>query len=137
MRRAIFDSGIAVRAVQHGRVDAMRALAALEQGAAPGAASLKLSRDALTFNVRAGRAPRTQTITLHTEGGGQLAELAQGRLGVRQPAKDERLAEGGSGELPDPGDAATLPTGFIGGGGQDRSHGAGHVGYTEHRKGSW
>ena len=73
VRRAIFDSGIAVRAVQHGRVDAMRALAALEQGAAPGAASLKLSRDALTFNVRAGRAPRTQTITLHTEGGGATA----------------------------------------------------------------
>jgi hypothetical protein len=76
VRKAIFDSTVAVRGIQHGRVDAMRALAALDRDAAPGTASLKLSRDALTFTVRPGRTPRAQTITLHTDGGGATAFTA-------------------------------------------------------------
>jgi Subtilase family len=70
VRKGLLDSALAVRGVEHGRVDAMRALAALDHDAMPGAASLRLSRDALTFNVRPGRMPRAQTITLHTDGGG-------------------------------------------------------------------
>ena len=73
VRKALFDSAVAVRGVERGRIDAMRALAALDHDAAPGAASLRLSRDALTFNVRPGRMPRAQTITLHTDGGGSTA----------------------------------------------------------------
>jgi subtilisin family serine protease len=76
VRKAIVDSAAAVRGVQHGRVDAMRALAVLDRDAAPDAASLKLSREALTFNVRTGRTPRAQTITVHTEGGGATAFTA-------------------------------------------------------------
>src|SRR5205823_680526 len=55
--------------VEHGRVDAARAMAALDgTGAGPGA--LKLSREALTFNARAGRIPRAQTVSLRAESGG-------------------------------------------------------------------
>jgi hypothetical protein len=76
VRKAIFDSATPVRGVEHGRVDAARALAALDQGDGPGAIALQLSRDALTFHVRPGRTPRAQTVTLHTDEGGATAFTA-------------------------------------------------------------
>ncbi len=72
VRKAIFASTVPVRGVQHGRVDAARALAALDQDTAPDTAALRLSRDELAFAVRYGRLPRAQTITVHTEGGGSI-----------------------------------------------------------------
>jgi subtilisin family serine protease len=70
VRKAILGSTVPVRGVQHGRVDASRALAALDRETTPDAPALRLSRDALAFAVRYGRLPRAQTITIHTEGGG-------------------------------------------------------------------
>jgi Subtilase family len=70
VRKAIFGSTIPVRGVQYGRVDAARALGALDHETAADAGALRLSRDELAFAVRPGRLPRAQTITVHIEGGG-------------------------------------------------------------------
>lgn len=69
VRDAIVSSAVPVEGVEHGRVDAARALAALE-GRGGGAAALKLSRDALSFAARSGRIPRAQAVSLRAEGGG-------------------------------------------------------------------
>src|SRR5207244_11256063 len=76
VRKATFGSSVPVRGVQHGRVDAARALAALDHEGATDTAGLRLSREELSFAVRPGRFPRTQTITVHTEGGGSTAFTA-------------------------------------------------------------
>jgi len=76
VRKAILGSSIPVRGVQYGRVDAARALAALDQETATETGGLRLSREELSFAVRPGRFPRTQTITVHTEGGGSTAFTA-------------------------------------------------------------
>ncbi|HZR09304.1 MAG TPA: S8 family serine peptidase [Myxococcales bacterium] len=76
VRNAIFASGVPVKGVQHGRIDAARALAALDGEAAGGGAALKLSRDQLTFAVRPGRVPRAQTVAVAKVGGGTVAFTA-------------------------------------------------------------
>src|SRR5262249_2965427 len=69
VRKAILESAVPIKGVEHGRVDAARALAALDgTGGGPGA--LKLSRDSLTFAAKSGRTPRAQTISVRAEGGG-------------------------------------------------------------------
>jgi subtilisin family serine protease len=76
VRRAIVTSGVPVKGVQGGRIDAPRALAALDGDLAGGAATLELSRDQLAFAVRPGRTPRAQTISLRKAGGGTVAFTA-------------------------------------------------------------
>ena len=82
VRSAISSSAVPIDGVQHGRIDASRALAALEVGGGNGALaqslslSLSLSREALTFAARAGRIPRAQTISLRAAGGGRRAWTA-------------------------------------------------------------
>ena len=69
VREAILSSAVPMDGVEHGRVDAARALAALDgTGGGPGA--LKLSRDTLVFAAKPGRPPRAQTVSLRAEGGG-------------------------------------------------------------------
>ncbi|MFN2546787.1 MAG: S8 family serine peptidase [Myxococcales bacterium] len=69
VRKAILSSAIPMPGVEHGRVDAARALAALDgTGGGPGA--LELSRESLSFTAKAGRTPRAQTISIRAEGGG-------------------------------------------------------------------
>jgi hypothetical protein len=70
VRKAIVSSAIPVRGVQNGRIDAVRALALLDEETGSGPPMLKLSRDELKFTVRPGRAPRAQTVSVHAEGGG-------------------------------------------------------------------
>jgi subtilisin family serine protease len=67
VRSAILESAVEIPGAQHGRVDASRALAALEAAEKPEAGALVLSRSSLHF---AGRAPRAQTISVRIEGGG-------------------------------------------------------------------
>ena len=70
VREAILSSALPVAGVVHGRVDAARALAALDRtGGDPGA--LALSRDALSFSARPGRLPRAQTVSLRARSGGR------------------------------------------------------------------
>lgn len=73
VRDAILASGAAVKGVQHGRIDAARALAALDEVTAGAAAELKLSREKLAFAVRPGRVPRAQTVSLRKAEGGAVA----------------------------------------------------------------
>jgi hypothetical protein len=77
VRKAIVASGVMVKGVQGGRIDASRALAALdaELGDRP-AAALKLSRDRITFAVRPGRSPRAQTVSIRAERGGAVSFTA-------------------------------------------------------------
>jgi subtilisin family serine protease len=70
VRKAIVASGIPLRGVQNGRVDAARALALLDEETGVAAAALKLSREELKFSVRPGRVPRAQTVSVHSEHGG-------------------------------------------------------------------
>ncbi len=72
VRGAILASGTAVKGVQHGRIDAARALAALDEKTGGGEAGLKLSRDRLAFSVRAGRAPRAQAVSIRASRGGSV-----------------------------------------------------------------
>lgn len=76
VRNAILASGVPVNGVQHGRIDAGRALAALDGETTGTAAALKLSRDQLSFAVRPGRVPRAQTIAVGKAGGGTVAFTA-------------------------------------------------------------
>ncbi len=70
VRNAILGSGVRLTGADRGRVDAARALAALDQATGGHEGSLKLSREALTFKVRPGRVPKAQTISVRAEGGG-------------------------------------------------------------------
>jgi subtilisin family serine protease len=72
VRDAILASGVAVKGVQHGRIDATRALAALDAVTADSPAALKLSREQLGFAVRPGRVPRAQTVSLRKAEGGAI-----------------------------------------------------------------
>jgi len=76
VRKAILASGVKVAGVEQGRVDASRAMAALEDGG-DGDAVLKVSRQALTFKARPGRVPRAQTISVSAQGGGARKFTAQ------------------------------------------------------------
>src|SRR5207302_7479084 len=69
VRKAILSSAVPMTGVEHGRVDAGRAVAALD-GTGDGPGALKLSREALSFTARAGRTPRAQTVSIRAEGGG-------------------------------------------------------------------
>jgi len=69
VRRAILASAVPMDGVLHGRVDAARALSALEIASSQ-TGSLKLSAGALSFRSRPGRIPRPQSISLRAEGGG-------------------------------------------------------------------
>jgi hypothetical protein len=69
VRRAILASAVPMDGVLHGRVDAARALFALEIASGQ-TGSLKLSAGALSFRSRPGRIPRPQSISLRAEGGG-------------------------------------------------------------------
>lgn len=76
VRRAILASAVPMDGVLHGRVDAARALAALD--AAEGErAPLRLSRDALGFRARPSRTPRSQSVSLMAEGGGATRWTAE------------------------------------------------------------
>jgi subtilisin family serine protease len=70
VRKAILASAIPIRGVRNGRVDAGRALALLDEETGGRPTRLKLSREELKFNVRPGRMPRAQTVSVHTDGGG-------------------------------------------------------------------
>ena len=70
VRKAIFASGVPVAGVRHGRVDAARALQALADETGGDQGGLQLSRDTLNFTARAGRIPRSQTVSLRADGGG-------------------------------------------------------------------
>ena len=76
VRKAILASGVPVKGVQNGRIDAPRALAALDGEVGGSAATLELSRDSLAFSVRPGRVPRAQTVSLRASGGGMVAFTA-------------------------------------------------------------
>jgi hypothetical protein len=76
VRKAILDSGVRMAGVEYGRIDAARALAALDQATGGSDAALKLSRTSLTFNARPGRVPKAQTISIRTDGGGTRAFTA-------------------------------------------------------------
>jgi len=76
MRKAILSSAVAMRGVQHGRLDVALALAVLDKRTDPVAPDLRLSRDSLSFVVRAGRTPRAQTVTVQADGGGTLPYTA-------------------------------------------------------------
>jgi hypothetical protein len=60
-----------MQGVEYGRIDAVRALAALDAGpgAAPATGALTLSREQLSFAVRPNRVPRAQVVTVHADGG--------------------------------------------------------------------
>src|SRR4051812_4881042 len=76
VRKAILSSAVPMRGVVNGRIDAARALAALDEETGVGPAALKLSRDELKFAVRPGRAPRAQTVTVHLDRGGAASLTA-------------------------------------------------------------
>jgi thermitase len=65
VRAAILESGVEMEGAAHGRVDAARALSALEAMEAPEPGALVLSRDSLTFTSR-----KAQSVTARIEGGG-------------------------------------------------------------------
>ena len=66
MRKAILSSAVPIAGVEHGRVDAARAVAALD-GTGGGTGALKLSREALSFTAKAGRIPRAQTVSVRAD----------------------------------------------------------------------
>ena len=71
VRDAILASGVPVPGTRYGRIDATRALAALE-AAGPGSGepgALVLSRSALSFTGSGGAAPRAQTISVREQDG--------------------------------------------------------------------
>jgi subtilisin family serine protease len=69
VREAILSSAVATPGTRHGRIDAARALSALEaRGGGPG--SLLLSRARLTFRAAGGRVPRAQGVAVRAQGGG-------------------------------------------------------------------
>ncbi|HEX4386110.1 MAG TPA: S8 family serine peptidase, partial [Myxococcales bacterium] len=70
VREAILESGVPMAGAEHGRVDASRALTALDAAEEPLPGALLLSRTGLTFASRPGRAPRAQAVTVRAEGGG-------------------------------------------------------------------
>jgi hypothetical protein len=70
VRKAILDSGVRMSGVAHGRIDASRALTALDAATGGTGAALKLSRTSITFKARPGRTPKAQTISVRAEGGG-------------------------------------------------------------------
>ena len=76
VRKAILSSAVPIAGVEHGRVDAARAVAALD-GTGGGTGALKLSREALSFTAKAGRIPRAQTVSVRAEGGGAHKWTAQ------------------------------------------------------------
>ncbi len=69
VRRALLASAIPIDGVLYGRIDAARALDALE-GATGESGPLKLSRDAINFRGRPGRIPRAQSFFVRADGGG-------------------------------------------------------------------
>ncbi len=73
VRGAILASGHQIENVQHGRIDAMHALAALDAETGDAGEGLVLSREELKFVVKKGRVPRAQTVSLRSEGGGKQA----------------------------------------------------------------
>ena len=75
IRQAILASGAVIDGAQNGRIDAARALAALDAGDVEG--KLVLSRPAMTFNAASGRVPRAQTLALRAEAGGATAWTAK------------------------------------------------------------
>ncbi|HYS07734.1 MAG TPA: S8 family peptidase [Myxococcales bacterium] len=76
VRKAIVASAIPIRGVQSGRIDASRALALLDEQTGTGPAVLKLSREALRFTVRPGRAPAAQTVSVSANGSAQVVAIA-------------------------------------------------------------
>jgi subtilisin family serine protease len=76
VRDAILASGLQVDNVQHGRIDAMHALAALDAETGDAGEGLVLSREELKFAVKKGRVPRAQTVSLRSDGGGKRAWTA-------------------------------------------------------------
>ncbi len=95
VRKAILASGIPVKGVQQGRIDATRALAALDAETTGTATALKLSRDQLAFAVRPGRVPRAQTVSVRKAEGGTVAFtvaadakwIVLSRTGAETPAR--------------------------------------------------
>jgi len=71
VRAAILSSAIAAGSVESGRIDAARALAALEGATSTGGA--RLSRASLQFEIAAGGAPRSQSVSLRSQSGAPLA----------------------------------------------------------------
>src|SRR5260370_39368175 len=61
VRKALLDSGKEVSGVEYGRIDAAKALEALDQEIAGGHGALQLSRHALAVEAKPGRVPREQT----------------------------------------------------------------------------
>jgi subtilisin family serine protease len=70
VRKAILDSGVEMEGTEHGRIDASRALSALDAQEESPPGSLALSRDSLTFVSQAGRRPKPQSVSIRVEGGG-------------------------------------------------------------------
>ncbi len=77
VRKALLDSGKEVSGVEYGRIDAAKALEALDQEIAGGHGALQLSRHALAFEAKPGRVPRAQTVSLISERGGAQQWSAQ------------------------------------------------------------
>src|SRR5260370_1367474 len=77
VRKALLDSGKEVSGVEYGRIDAAKALEALDQEIAGGHGALQLSRHALAFEAKPGRVPRAQAVSLISERGGAQNGSAQ------------------------------------------------------------
>jgi subtilisin family serine protease len=70
VREAILSSAVATPGTRHGRIDAARALSALEGRGGGGTGDLLLSRARLTFRSDGGKVPRAQGVAVRSEGGG-------------------------------------------------------------------
>src|SRR5207245_2257679 len=91
VRKAILDSGVRMSGVAHGRIDASRALTALDAATGGTGAALKLSRTSITFKA-GGADTATLAVTAVVGDGVAVAvtgagcELREGRLHVRAGA---------------------------------------------------
>jgi subtilisin family serine protease len=70
VREAILESGAPMDGAEHGRVDASRALSALDSAEDPLPGALLLSRDSMTFASRPGQTPKPQPVTIRADGSG-------------------------------------------------------------------
>ena len=92
VRDAILASGVPVAGVRHGRIDAGRALAALEAShlGSGGGGALVLSRGALSFTAAGGSVPRAQTVPVREQDGAARKVAISSSAGWLLPGAAEK-----------------------------------------------